>query len=146
MRGDVEFEAPDDHARSGGGDGDREIVADADGEAEPGGALLLNGRGVRGGVERGEMASSPVAIMRRPRVSAEKLRSSSPATPMRAASATTRSCCRAEVDDRLVSIMKNIHRQCVRFGKDDGQVNYVKGANIAGFVKVADAMLAYGVI
>ncbi|MGE4605997.1 MAG: NADP-specific glutamate dehydrogenase [Myxococcota bacterium] len=53
---------------------------------------------------------------------------------------------RAEVDDRLVSIMKNIHRQCVRFGKDDGQVNYVKGANIAGFVKVADAMLAYGVI
>ncbi|MFP8880476.1 MAG: NADP-specific glutamate dehydrogenase, partial [Myxococcota bacterium] len=53
---------------------------------------------------------------------------------------------RAEVDDRLISIMKNIHRQCVRFGKDDGQVNYVKGANIAGFVKVADAMLAYGVI
>jgi glutamate dehydrogenase (NADP+) len=53
---------------------------------------------------------------------------------------------REEVDERLVSIMKNIHSQCVEFGKNGEHVNYVKGANIAGFVKVADAMLAYGVV
>jgi len=42
--------------------------------------------------------------------------------------------------------MKEIHRNCVKFGtKEDGTVNYVDGANIAGFVKVADAMLAQGV-
>ncbi len=53
---------------------------------------------------------------------------------------------RKEVDERLVSIMKNIHGQCAQFGQEGGRVNYVKGANIAGFVKVADAMLAYGVV
>ena len=53
---------------------------------------------------------------------------------------------REEVDERLVDIMKNIHDQCAEFGSDGGHVNYVKGANIAGFVKVADAMLAYGVV
>jgi glutamate dehydrogenase (NADP+) len=53
---------------------------------------------------------------------------------------------REEVDERLVSIMKNIHGQCAAFGKEGGHVNYVKGANIGGFVKVADAMLAYGVV
>ena len=43
--------------------------------------------------------------------------------------------------------MEAIHDQCVEFGTlEDGYVNYVKGANIAGFVKVADAMLAYGVV
>ncbi len=43
--------------------------------------------------------------------------------------------------------MQNIHRQCLTYGTtDNGFVNYVKGANIAGFVKVADAMLAYGVV
>jgi len=52
-----------------------------------------------------------------------------------------------EVDERLKGIMKSIHEQCVTYGKDgDGYINYVKGANIAGFVKVADAMLAYGVV
>ena len=51
-----------------------------------------------------------------------------------------------EVDERLHAIMKEIHRNCVNFGtKEDGTVNYVDGANIAGFVKVADAMLAQGV-
>ena len=51
-----------------------------------------------------------------------------------------------EVDDRLKHIMQNIHKQCVEYGSEDAQrVNYVKGANIAGFVKVADAMLAYGI-
>ncbi|ENW24958.1 MULTISPECIES: NADP-specific glutamate dehydrogenase [Acinetobacter] len=51
-----------------------------------------------------------------------------------------------EVDERLHAIMKEIHRNCVKFGtKEDGTVNYVDGANIAGFVKVADAMLAQGV-
>jgi len=41
--------------------------------------------------------------------------------------------------------MKNIHEQCVKYGKkEDGTVDYVKGANIAGFVRVADAMLAEG--
>ncbi|TWT18199.1 NADP-specific glutamate dehydrogenase [Luteimonas marina] len=52
----------------------------------------------------------------------------------------------AEVDERLHAIMKDIHGHCVRHGKrTDGSVNYVDGANIAGFVKVADAMLAQGV-
>ena len=52
----------------------------------------------------------------------------------------------AEVDERLHAIMKDIHENCVRHGKRaDGSVNYVDGANIAGFVKVADAMLAQGV-
>jgi glutamate dehydrogenase (NADP+) len=42
--------------------------------------------------------------------------------------------------------MSKIHSQCVSHGEEGGQVNYVKGANLAGFVKVADAMLAYGVL
>jgi glutamate dehydrogenase (NADP+) len=51
-----------------------------------------------------------------------------------------------EVDERLHGIMKSIHENCVRHGKRaDGSVNYMDGANIAGFVKVADAMLAQGV-
>ena len=51
-----------------------------------------------------------------------------------------------EVDERLHAMTKEIHRNCVNFGtKEDGTVNYVDGANIAGFVKVADAMLAQGV-
>lgn len=54
---------------------------------------------------------------------------------------------REEVDERLKGIMKDIHDSCIEYGKDkDGYCNYVKGANIAGFVKVADAMLAQGVI
>ncbi|QQX77487.1 MULTISPECIES: NADP-specific glutamate dehydrogenase [Aequorivita] len=53
----------------------------------------------------------------------------------------------AEVDEKLHGIMNDIHAACVQFGKDDdGYVDYVKGANIAGFVKVADAMLAQGVV
>ena len=52
-----------------------------------------------------------------------------------------------EVDARLKDIMTGIHSQCKKYGtEDDGYVNYVKGANIAGFVKVADAMLAQGVV
>jgi glutamate dehydrogenase (NADP+) len=52
-----------------------------------------------------------------------------------------------EVDDRLKVIMNNIHQACVQYGSDgNGYVDYVKGANIAGFVKVADAMLAQGVV
>ncbi len=54
---------------------------------------------------------------------------------------------REEVDARLFDIMKGIHDACVKFGtREDDSVNYVDGANIAGFVKVADAMLAQGVI
>ncbi len=53
---------------------------------------------------------------------------------------------REEVDAKLQSIMADIHQSCLDFGKEDGYVNYVKGANIAGFVKVADAMLAQGVV
>jgi glutamate dehydrogenase (NADP+) len=53
---------------------------------------------------------------------------------------------REEVDRRLREIMRSIHEQCVEYGQEDGRVNYVKGANIAGFRKVADAMLAYGVM
>jgi glutamate dehydrogenase (NADP+) len=52
-----------------------------------------------------------------------------------------------EVDEKLHSIMKSIHTACVHYGKEhDGFVNYVKGANIAGFVKIADTMLAQGVV
>lgn len=52
-----------------------------------------------------------------------------------------------EVDDRLKAIMADIHAKCVEFGHvDDSFVNYVKGANIAGFIKVADAMMAQGVL
>ncbi|MDD5566217.1 MAG: NADP-specific glutamate dehydrogenase [Candidatus Omnitrophica bacterium] len=53
---------------------------------------------------------------------------------------------REEVDQRLRNIMVAIHQQCLRFGKEKDYVDYVKGANIAGFVKVADAMLAQGVV
>ncbi len=54
---------------------------------------------------------------------------------------------RKEVDERLHQIMKSIHETCVKYGKeDDGFVNYVTGANIGGFVKVADAMLAQGAV
>ena len=52
-----------------------------------------------------------------------------------------------EVDERLKNIMLAIHASCVKYGTDaNGYVDYVKGANIAGFVKVADAMLAQGVV
>ena len=54
---------------------------------------------------------------------------------------------REEVDSRLKDIMEDIHDSCVEYGKnDDGSIDYIKGANIAGFVKVADAMLAQGVV
>lgn len=54
---------------------------------------------------------------------------------------------REEVDQRLHNIMINIHKTCLQFGKEeDGYVNYVKGANIGGFVKVADAMMAQGYV
>ena len=54
---------------------------------------------------------------------------------------------REEVDEKLREIMLKIHNSCLKHGKEkDGYINYVKGANIAGFVKVADAMLAQGVI
>ena len=52
-----------------------------------------------------------------------------------------------EVDDRLKSIIHEIYTKCVEYGSDGNRfVNYVKGANIAGFIKVADAMLAYGAV
>jgi len=51
-----------------------------------------------------------------------------------------------ELEERLHNIMKSIHRQCLVYADDNGRTNYVKGANIAGFVKVADAMLAYGAV
>ena len=52
-----------------------------------------------------------------------------------------------EVDEKLKGIMSNIHQACISYGtQSDGYVDYVKGANIAGFVKVADAMLAQGVV
>ena len=54
---------------------------------------------------------------------------------------------RDEVHERLRNIMAEIHEKCREYGDDgNGGVNYVKGANIAGFVKVADAMLAYGAV
>ncbi|MBQ1177188.1 MAG: NADP-specific glutamate dehydrogenase [Paludibacteraceae bacterium] len=54
---------------------------------------------------------------------------------------------REEVDTKLQSIMANIHENCVKYGtEEDGYINYVKGANIAGFMKVAKAMMAQGII
>ena len=54
---------------------------------------------------------------------------------------------RQEVDEKLKDIMMDIHDSCIEYGSDDnGYVDYVKGANIAGFVKVADAMLAQGIV
>ncbi len=54
---------------------------------------------------------------------------------------------REEVDNRLKDIMEDIHDSCVEYGQnEDGSIDYIRGANIAGFVKVADAMLAQGII
>ena len=53
----------------------------------------------------------------------------------------------AEVDEKLHGIMHNIHEQCVKYGKQpDGYIDYVKGANIAGYIKVANAMMAQGIV
>ena len=53
----------------------------------------------------------------------------------------------AEVDERLHGIMKDIHTQCVKYGtQPDGYINYMKGANIAGFMKVANAMMGQGIL
>ncbi len=53
---------------------------------------------------------------------------------------------RDEVDQNLLDIMRKIHESCVEHGREGDFVNYVRGANVAGFIKVADAMLAYGVL
>ena len=53
---------------------------------------------------------------------------------------------REEVDAKLKTIMKDIHKSCVEYGSEGEYIDYVKGANIAGFVKVADAMLDQGVV
>ncbi len=53
---------------------------------------------------------------------------------------------REEVDEKLHTIMKNIHATCVKFGKEGEYINYVKGANIGGFVKIAEAMMAQGIV
>jgi len=53
---------------------------------------------------------------------------------------------REEVDEKLHWIMRNIHGNCVKYGKEDNHVNYVNGANVAGFVKVAEAMLDQGLV
>jgi glutamate dehydrogenase (NADP+) len=52
----------------------------------------------------------------------------------------------AEVDERLHQIMQSIHDQCVLYGREDGYIHYVKGANIAGFMKVAHAMMSQGIV
>ena len=51
-----------------------------------------------------------------------------------------------EVDRRLHQIMSDIHQQCVTYGRQENYINYVKGANVAGFMKVADAMMAQGIV
>jgi len=51
-----------------------------------------------------------------------------------------------EVDKRLHLIMQDIHDTCTKYGKSGGYINYVKGANVGGFVKVAEAMLAQGLV
>lgn len=51
-----------------------------------------------------------------------------------------------EVDEKLHRIMSNIHGQCVKYGREGDYINYVKGANVAGFMKVANAMMAQGIV
>lgn len=51
-----------------------------------------------------------------------------------------------EVDERLHNIMKTIHAQCVQYGQEGDYINYIKWANIAGFKKVADAMIQQGLV
>ena len=54
---------------------------------------------------------------------------------------------RQETDEKLRKIMSDIHDRCVEYGQEsDDYVNYLKGANIAGFIKVANAMIAYGIM
>ena len=53
---------------------------------------------------------------------------------------------RDEVDTKLKHIMADIHSQCIEHGDVDGKTNYVTGANVAGFIKVADAMIDQGVV
>ncbi len=53
---------------------------------------------------------------------------------------------REEVDEKLKGIMKAIHEQCVEYGKEGDYINYVNGANVAGFIKVADSMIDHGVV
>jgi glutamate dehydrogenase (NADP+) len=54
---------------------------------------------------------------------------------------------REEVDSRLHEIMVNIHESCLRYGRESKEyVNYVNGANISGFIKIADAMIAQGAV
>ena len=53
---------------------------------------------------------------------------------------------REEVDEKLKQIMNNIHSSCVKYGREGDYIDYVQGANIAGFVKVADAMLDQGLV
>ena len=50
------------------------------------------------------------------------------------------------VDGKLKEIMSEIHSSCLEYGKEKNNIDYLKGANIAGFIKVADAMLAQGVV
>ncbi len=54
--------------------------------------------------------------------------------------------CTEEVDNRLKTIMESIHETCLKYGQDSGFVNYLKGANIGGFIKVANAMKAQGIV
>jgi glutamate dehydrogenase (NADP+) len=51
-----------------------------------------------------------------------------------------------EVDTKLKTIMKEIHEKCVKYGIDGDKVDYIDGANLAGFAKIADAMVAYGAV
>ena len=53
---------------------------------------------------------------------------------------------REELDRRLREIMAGIHERCVEHGEENGRVDYIKGANISGFVKLADAITAYGIM
>ena len=53
---------------------------------------------------------------------------------------------RKEVDERLKGIMKEIHKSCLKYGNNHDYVDYVKGANIAGFIKIADSMLDQGLV
>ena len=60
--------------------------------------------------------------------------------------AMRRSWSREEVDTRLLEIMRSIHARCVEFGREGSFVNYLRGANRGGFLKLADAILAQGVM
>ncbi len=122
-------------------------------EIQPNAAQQLVDNGVKAVVEGANMPTSPeaVEIIRQAGVlfapgKAANAGGVAVSGFERTQNAQYLSWTRGEVDRRLQEVMKQIHSTCVRYGIEDGSINYVRGANIGGFRKVADAVLALGVV